>query len=96
MLQAVPIEATLTGANQGPEGAQVLYTNASSPKCTRPMTLVNICMWNHAGSLIWYAANILTIPTASVQVPNVLDESGVAGEVTSGELFVFPVEGGPG
>jgi hypothetical protein len=34
---------------------------------------------------MWYAANILTIPTAAVHVPNVLDESGVAGEVLTVE-----------
>jgi len=30
---------------------------------------------------MWYAAKILTIPTAAVQVPKVLEERGVAGEV---------------
>jgi hypothetical protein len=48
------------------------------------MTLVKACIWYHAGSLMWYAANSLTIPTAVVQVPKVLDERGVAGEAIAG------------
>lgn len=36
---------------------------------------------------MWYAANILTIPTANVQVPKVLEERGVAGEVEAGEVL---------
>ena len=87
MLQNVPIKATMTGASHGPDGGLVLYTNASRPKCMRPIALVNICMWYQDGSLRWYAANILTIPTANVYVPNVLDERGVVGEVAGAELL---------
>lgn len=44
---------------------------------------------------MWYAAKTLTIPTASVHVPNVLDERGVTGEDWEFEFLTFGPEAEP-
>lgn len=80
--QLSPASAVKVGASHGPDGLAVLYTKASSPKWTSPMTLVNMDMVYHERSFRWYAAISLTMPTATFHVPKVLAERGVTGDST--------------
>jgi hypothetical protein len=77
----IPKLETSIGASQGPDAGLVLYTKPSRLKWTSPTMLMSICIWYQAGSLMWYAAKSLTMPTAAFHVPKVLEERGVAGDV---------------
>lgn len=93
MCQIKPVDAVNTGASQGPFGLQVLYTNASEPKCIRPIMFVYSDMVYQLFSCKWYAAMTLTRPTAMFHVPNVRAERAVTGDVGGSAVTIEATDG---